>query len=259
MGAQQKINSGGTSFFAVMAVVIAMIIVAGFGPSYAASLAPPGLPIWVHLHGALMVAWIVLFALQTQLVATRALRLHRRLGWLSIGLVAVIVPLGVATNILAVKRGATPPFFTPAAMMAADLLDLLLFSGIFIAAVLLRRQREWHKRLMLCATVILAWPALGRLVAFCGLSLPLIIPVSTALLIMLALAGPVHDLVLRRRIHPAFMWGVALLIIAQPLHLLVAASAPVQAAAHELAPRHPSKAGAPPLDPAGQGPDPLLK
>ena len=50
---------GGWSFFATLSLVIALIIAAGFGPSYAASLAPPGLPIWVHLHGAVMVGLIV--------------------------------------------------------------------------------------------------------------------------------------------------------------------------------------------------------
>jgi hypothetical protein len=42
------------SFFATMSLVVALVIVAGFGPTYAASLAPPGLPAWVHLHGAVM-------------------------------------------------------------------------------------------------------------------------------------------------------------------------------------------------------------
>ncbi len=51
-------------FFTVMAVIVALIVAAGFGPSYASALTPPGLPFWVHLHGAVMVAWIVLFATQ---------------------------------------------------------------------------------------------------------------------------------------------------------------------------------------------------
>jgi len=221
-------------FFRIMAVVVALVVVAGFGPSYAASLPSPGLPVWVHLHGAVMTAWIVLFAVQAWLVGRRDLALHRRLGTLSVGLVVVMVPLGLLTNAMAVHRGATPPFFTPAMMMAADGLDLTLFVGLFTAAILLRRQGAWHKRLMLCATVLLTWPALARLAPLRSLGLEMIIPASITLLILLALVGPAHDLITRRRVHPAYVWGVGLILLAQPLHSLIAATPLVQDLARRL-------------------------
>eukprot|EP01035_Chromulina_nebulosa_P034596 gene34596-46434_t len=181
---------GGWSFFATMSLVIALIIAAGFGPSYAASLAPPGLPFWVHLHGAVMVGWVALFALQAALVRWRSYRLHRTLGFASIALVMVMVPLGIATDLLAIRRGATPPFFSPAMMFSSDLTDMLLFAGLFGWAVVLRRRSDWHKRLMLCATVLLTWPALGRLGPLHAFGLAMIVPLSLALLVALALVGP---------------------------------------------------------------------
>ncbi|PIB90924.1 hypothetical protein [Caulobacter sp. FWC2] len=222
-------------FFTIMAGVVAVVVASGFGPSYAASLPPPGLPFWVHLHGAAMTAWILLFAVQAWLVSKRSLALHRRLGWLSIGLVVAMVPLGLATNLLAIKRGATPPFFTPAEMMAADFTDIFLFVGLYVAAILLRRQGAWHKRLMLCATVLLTWPALGRLIPLRGLGMANIIPASIGLLILLALVGPLFDLATRRKVHPAYFWGVGLIILAQPAHALIAASPLAQGLAHKLA------------------------
>jgi hypothetical protein len=222
-------------FFSVMALVVALVVAAGFGPTYTASLPPPGLPIWVHLHGLVMASWIVLFAAQAWLVGRRALPLHRRLGWASIGLVALMLPLGLATTTLAVQRGATPPFFTPAQMMAADFLDLFLFVGLFAAAVALRRQGAWHKRLMLCATVLLAWPAIGRLAPLRGVGLSNIIPVASTLLVLLALVGPAFDLATRRRIHPAYVWGVGLIAAAQLLHNTLAATPLIQGLAARFA------------------------
>lgn len=221
-------------FFLVMSLVVALVILSGFGPSYASSLPPPGLPIWVHLHGAVMTAWILIFALQSWLIGHRALALHRRLGGLSVGLVAVMVPLGFVTNAMAIHRGATPPFFTPAMMMAADGIDLCLFTGLFTAAILLRHHGAWHKRLMLCVTILLTWPAIARLPPLGELGLPMIIPASTALLILLALIGPAFDLATRRRVHPAYLWGVGLIIAAQPLHGWLAASPLIQALANQL-------------------------
>lgn len=221
-------------FFTIMAVAVALVVAAGFGPSYASSLPTPGLPLWVHLHGAVMVAWIALFGVQAWLVGRRSLALHRRLGLLSVGLVAVMLPLGIATNMLAIKRGATPPFFTPAQMMAADVIDLLLFVGMFISAILLRRQGAWHKRLMLCGTVLLTWPAIGRLIPLRALGLSMIIPASIVLLIALALVGPLFDVVTRRKVHPAYLWGVCAIVLAQPLHAIFAESPMVRSLVHWL-------------------------
>ncbi len=219
----------GWTFFAAMSVLVAVVIAAGFGPTYARALAPPGLPFWVHVHGAAMAGWIVLFAVQATLIRRRSLALHRTLGWASVGLVAVMLPLGVATNLLAIRRGATPPFFTPEMMFAADNIDLLLFVGLFAWALAKRRQAQWHKRLLLCATVLMTWPALGRLVGRSGADFALVVPISTALLFVLVLAGPVVDLVRRGRVHPAYLWGVGLIALAQPLHVVVANSAPAHA------------------------------
>ncbi len=223
-------------FFSTMPVVIALIVAVGFVPTYTAGLKPPGLPFWVHLHGAAMTTWIALFAVQAWLVGGRSLRLHRRLGWLSIGLVAVMLPLGVATNALCIRRGAVPPFFTPATIMAGDDVSLLLFVGLYAAGVVLRRQGAWHKRLMLCATVLLSWPAIGRLwpLQHLGLGMEAILPGSLMLLILLALAGPGFDLATRGRVHPAYLWGVAVILTLQPLYSLVAASAVVHGAVRWL-------------------------
>lgn len=217
-----------------MAMVTAVIVVAGFGPTYAMS-APHGLPLWVHLHGAVMVAWISLFVVQTQLVGRARFALHKQLGWWSTGLVALIVPLGLATTSLAVHRHATPPFFTDAGMMGADLVDLLAFAGLFTAAVLLRRDPAWHKRLLLCATVLLTWPAFGRLCAMAGLPMTSVLGVAAMLMLGLALVGPIHDAVTVRRVHPAYLIGVAVLALTQPLHAVVAASGPMQVWAQRMA------------------------
>jgi len=219
----------GWTVFAIMALVVIAVIAAGFGPSYAASLGAPGLPFWVHLHGAVMTTWVLLFALQTALVRRRSLALHRALGFTSIGLVVVMVPLAIATDLLAIQRDAVPPFFTPAMMFAADLSDIVVFAVLFGWAVALRRRRDWHARLLLCATVVLTWPALGRLAPLHRFGLAMIVPLATAVLIALALVGPLNDLVRRGRVHPAYLWGVGLITLAQVLHGPIAASAPVRA------------------------------
>jgi hypothetical protein len=226
-------------FMAIMSLVLAAVFVAGFGPSYVDSIAAPGgLPLWVHLHGVVMAAWILLFVVQGVLIRSGARALHQRLGLLSIALVAVLVPLGSATNVLCIARGATPPFFTPAELFASDQLDLLLFTALYAWALVLRRTPAWHKRLLVCAVVLLTYPAIARMSVVRHFGLDLIVPISVALVLVLAMIGPLHDLARYRRVHPAFAWGAAIIFLAQPAHELLAASAPVQALVAGLVPPH---------------------
>ena len=229
---------GEWTFFATMSLVVAGIVAAGFGPSYARSLAPPGLPFWVHLHGAVMTSWIVLFAVQAALVRRRSLSLHRTLGLASIVLVVAMVPLGIATDLLAIRRDAVPPFFTAETVFTADVCDVLLFAGLYTWALLWRHRRDWHKRLLLSATVLLSWPAIGRLHPLWHFGLSMTIPLSIAVLIGLALMGPAHDLMTRRRVHPGYLWGLACTIALMPLYTLLATTPAVRAIVHEFLPIH---------------------
>ena len=199
---------GDRRFYTAMAVLIAAYVLYGFGRTYAAALAPPGLPFWVHLHGAAFTSWILLLIAQTWLVGRRDLALHRRLGWASCGLVILMVLLGVATTLLCVTRGAVPAIFTPGLMVALDFLGLIGFASLFAAAVALRNRAEWHKRLMLSATILLSTPAVPRFLpmAAFGKGAPLVILAFPLLVLSL---GAAFDLATRRHVHPAYGWGAA--------------------------------------------------
>ena len=225
---RSRARGSGRRFYTAMALVVAAYVLYGFGRSYAASLSPAGLPVWVHLHGAVFTAWIVLFVAQTWLVGRGNLALHRKLGWLSLGLVAAMAGLGSATTLLCVRRGAVPSFFTPGLMMALDFLGLAFFVALYVASVALRRRAEWHKRLLLCGTILLSSPALARVLPMnaLGPAAPLVLIV---VLLTLVGCGAAYDLATRRAVHPAYAWGGAAtagsIVLAGP----VAFSAPMTA------------------------------
>jgi hypothetical protein len=86
--------------------------------------------------------------------------------------------------------------------LVMNCLGILVFGGLVAGGVALRRQAEWHKRLMLCATVSILGPGLGRLLpmdAF-GAAAP---AVMFGVILVFALAGPIADQIVRKRIHPA--------------------------------------------------------
>jgi hypothetical protein len=69
-------------FYPAMGLAIAAIVVVGFARTYylKAWLDPRPLTLRLHLHGLILTGWIVLFLIQTGLIAANRLTAHRRLG-----------------------------------------------------------------------------------------------------------------------------------------------------------------------------------
>jgi len=159
-------------FYSAIAIAIALTVFGGFATTYywplvaggpRATLSGGPWTTTVHTHAALFTAWVVLFVVQTTLVATRRVALHRRLGVVGALVAVAMVPAGAATAIASARRGGAPPGVDPLAFMIVPLSDLVLFSGFIIAALALRRDKEAHKRLILLAYVSIIAAATARL------------------------------------------------------------------------------------------------
>ena len=94
-----------------------------------------------------------------------------------------------------------------AGFILLPLVDMVLFAGFFGAAVAYRRTPEIHKRLILAATVALAFAAVARM----SFKSPLVF-----LLIWLSplFAAMAFDMFTRRRVHPVHVVNVAVLTAA---------------------------------------------
>jgi hypothetical protein len=213
-------------FYSGMAIAMAVTVFAGFAPTfYLRSLfgAPPTvggattLTPLTQLHGVLFTAWVVLFIVQTALVASHRTRVHQRLGVAGSLLAVTMIVVGVSTAIAAARRGSAPPGADPRAFLIVPLTDMVLFAGFVAAALSYRRNREAHKRLMLLAYVSIMAAAVARL--------PGVLPygpfVFFGLSFTFLLAAVFYDGLSRRRVHPAYVWGGALLVVSVPVRLMM--------------------------------------
>ena len=208
-------------FFTAMSLAAAITVFAGFAPTYflKSAFGSPPLPPLLHIHGLVFTSWIVLFVTQTSLVAAKRTDIHRRLGILG-GLLAIaMLVVGFLAAVTAARRGASPPGGPPALQfLVIPIFDLVVFATLVGTGLFFKRRPQIHKRLLWLATITLLTAAVARLphvgprgpVAFFGL---------TDLFIVVCL---IYDLVVRRRIHPAFIWGGLLIVLSQPLRLLLA-------------------------------------
>lgn len=183
-------------YFTTMSFLLMGIIVVGFAPSYflAGIFRAPLPSTLIHIHGAVFSSWIILFVVQNVLVSTHNVRLHRKLGWLGAGIAAAMVILGILATSDSLRRGATPPIFTPAQFVALNDGGILIFGTMVGLAVWLRRNSAIHKRLMLIATISIMPPAIVRF------SLRVHKPfLGPTVLLALLLSVVVFDTVKRRR------------------------------------------------------------
>ncbi len=201
-------------FYVVMAVVLVAMIVVGFWPSYygplmrGATQAP-----WIlHVHGAIYMGWMLLLVAQTVLAAQGRIRQHRTVGNFGIALGSVVFAMGLVVSFVApvmTFNAGTRTLDEAAGFLLIPLGDMALFGPLFFSAVAYRNKAELHKRLMILATIAIAFAAIFRMQAI-G------VPLAAGLTVWFALPviGMAYDLKTKGRIHPVYFIGTAGMIVA---------------------------------------------
>jgi hypothetical protein len=218
------------AFYSGIAIAMALTVFVGFAPTFYMRMfgsAPlrtisgaPFSPV-VYVHAVLFSSWVILFIIQTALVASHRVAVHRRMGIAGGVLAAMMVIAGTTIAISGAARGVAPPGIQPLAFLAIPLFDMMMFSSFVITALWLRTNKEAHKRLMLLAYISIIAAATAR---WPGV-LPLGPLVFYGLAFIFLLAAVIYDLITRRRVHPAYIWGGGALVASVPLRLMIAGTA----------------------------------
>jgi hypothetical protein len=175
----------------------------------------------VIVHAAVFAGWIILFAVQTSLVAAGRTRLHKRIGIGGVVLALIMLSLGFATAVRAARTGYAPiPGVDPLTFLAVPLGDLVVFASLFGAAVYWRRTADVHKRLVWLATAMLTFPAVTRLPHVRGR-----VPMIFAIFLALLLGAPIYEWLVRGRAHPVSKWGAIAVFVSVPVRTVVGRTA----------------------------------
>jgi len=245
---------GDERFFLRAAILMTVVIVAGFSLQLAMGRSTFASPLRVHAHAIVFMGWVGIYLLQNIFVASGRMALHRLLGWIAALWVVPMVVLGCVVTVAMVRLGTVPFFFRPLQFLVFDPMAVFTFAGLTIAAILLRRRTEWHRRLHFCGMTILLAPAFGRL-----LPLPLLQPfaweAAYAVTMLFPIAGVWADQRRSGHIHPAWLWGIGTIVASFILVEMITYS-PVGTAVYEAVTAGSPGAAKPPLDfsPPPEGP-----
>jgi len=171
-----------------------------------------------HIHGLAFFAWIGLYAWQAQLIADGRTLRHRELGLAGIALTALMLPLGIALAIAAIRRRMSTGDPHPFDVTLYNMVDIASFSILMIASIAaVTRHSNWHRRFTFAAALCLVGPAISRWI----LPLPPLPPITdfapNILADLFLIALIFHDRRTLGRVHPATIWVMAILI---PIHLV---------------------------------------
>lgn len=155
-------------FYLGLTLFLVATVIIGFWPSYFGTLLGGGVsrPLVMHAHGAIFTGWMALLVLQVGLAGSGRVRAHRRVGTFGIWYGVLVFIMGViatfAAPVIHVHAGEWP-LDQAAGFLILPIGDMILFGGFFGAAVKYRNKPEYHKRLIVAATVALAFAAVARM------------------------------------------------------------------------------------------------
>lgn len=206
------------SFYFWMTLLMAFFVFSGFGMTYWYPLAtgefPPAPPV-VHLHGLTYFSWIVLLVVQSALVNTRNVALHRSLGMFGIALATLVIVMGSLITILGASN-VTNPIGNHGILLGV--FAVTGFGVLFTLALRHTRQPDIHRRLILFAMLPILPPGIHRLymVPFGMTTFP-VVPMYMTLDAM-AIAIIVHEWRTSGAINKYTWIGAGWIVMQQILH-----------------------------------------
>lgn len=212
-----------TLFYLGFALIGLAVAALGFGVTYVVPMARRSFsaPWFVHLHGASALGWLLFVILQVQLVRARRTPLHRQIGQVALPLALLAWSSGLATAGWVAERDLPKGSTAAMTSVAGTFTGLTLFLLLVIAALITRRRPDWHKRLMLLATIHVLWPAFFRLrhllptIPDPDIWLALVVPYSAVVV------AAARDQWRYGKIHPVWLFIGPALVIEQTLEFIL--------------------------------------
>ncbi len=205
----QRTPVEGTRFFTIMMFVMAGVIIAGFSLNLAMGRSSFAAPLAFHVHGLIFMGWLGLTLAQVVTIATGNIALHRKLGRLGWVWIPAMIVAGAMIILLSVRSSGGPFFFSQNEFLISNLAGLLVFGGLTLWAMQVRRYSGWHRRLMLVAMSALTGPGLGRLLPM-PLFIPYAWPIAVSASFVFGVIAMVVDWRAHGRVHPAYWWGMGI-------------------------------------------------
>jgi hypothetical protein len=199
-------------FYLCMSLVLAALVVTGFGRTVSANLfhANPPRPFLLWIHGVAFSTWVVFFIAQSALVRSGKVSVHRLLGWFGAGLAVVMVVLGCTIAVIMTRFDTFVLHQKDVdAFLSIPFADMIIFGSCIGMAIYWRKKPEYHRRLVFIASCQLMDAAIGRFDFMFNHNL--FFPAVDCLIAL----GMVRDWVVDGRVHKVYLCALPAMIVLQ--------------------------------------------
>lgn len=206
-------------FFQGMAILFLVLTLVGFAPTFfLRSLTDaPALPLRIHIHGFFTTGWVVLFLVQTLLIANTKIDFHRRTGVLGAFIAGGVLLSGLAIlyYVAAGYQENGTELGQASALVWGNLAGLTVYTIFVGSGIIYRSNPKVHKRLMLLATLSMMGQPLVRIGHLEMFRLSDSIIMNDAIYglggnLLLFSFVVIHDILTLKRVHPVVAWGLPL-------------------------------------------------
>ena len=198
-------------FYFAMGLLAACVVVAGFRLTVNDHLFHPAVPrpLILWFHGSAFSGWVLFYIIQSALVRTHNVKVHRSLGWFGAGLGAAMVVLGFTTAVVMSRFDIHTLHETGIAeFLIIPFYDMVAFGTLVTLAILWRKKPDLHRRLLFLATAGLLDAGFGRFDYLFDTNLYAVCVLAVMLL------GVVRDLLVDGRIHKVYLVALPCLTVA---------------------------------------------
>lgn len=216
-----------------MAVLLVAIALAGFIPSSVQKIQAvqaqqrPSFPWFLHIHAVAMGSWLLLLLAQTALIGSGRRQWHMSLGVASLAMAPLVLAMMVVLAVTGLTRLGAAPAGVPLEAISAGFAFVLtvqgraivLFAIFFTWAFRTRLTKpDTHKRMMVLATWSMIDAAIVRIPGSYDLGVALGLrsagltgfDIPHVWMLVTLLPALLYDLVRHRRIHYAWVAGIAM-------------------------------------------------
>ena len=228
------------AFAGGIAAAIVAVVLIGFSRSFFLRPFYPGPPSWAakeaifYAHGAIFAAWYAVLAAQVALIRVKNVRLHRRLGWVGLGVGVLVIMAGTLAALRAANRpgGFIDVPVPPEQFLTIPLFSMALFALFLGLAVVWRGQAARHKRMILLASIALLGAPVARITSMLADGAPPMLDVFVyAAFVGLMLAW---DIASERRPRPETLVGGGAIVVLNAVAIPFGGTALWLAIAHPL-------------------------
>lgn len=209
---------GKVGFYQAMAILFLLITFGGFAPTFflRSLFTDQSLPIRFHIHGFFSAFWVLIFLLQTFLIANGKIKYHQRLGILGTFTACGVLMSGLAILYYLVSGYPSNGWELGqiSGLVWGNIAVLICFSIFVGIAIALRSRPKTHKRLMLFATLSIMGQPLTRIGHFDLFRISDLLMINDAIyglggIMVLFLIVGIYDMRVLGRPHRTFWWAMS--------------------------------------------------